>query len=296
MPEVGLMAPCSLGELPGILAAAFLSVLPSAATEPLRRAPAPVRRAVQTVRFRGARSRLLDGADTPAYHPVLKRFGVLVRHRPADTQTRGELLRYRVPALAPELEVGERDGCVYLFREYMRGVGFSEWLAGGPSVQARMRVALGLARGLHPFRPLRWDGVDVDDAGRAWLNDSGVFVRRLENHGHFGREGWSMLANGPTEMTSLHSGYAETRAASLSIGAMLVDMFSAQPVFQLRANEGTTTALMGRVYRREFESELALPEPLRSIVARALHRDVSARYPTPNDMVSDLEAARDALG
>ena len=90
--------------------------------------------------------------------------------------------------------------------------------------------------------------------------------------------------------------YAETRAASLSIGAMLVDMFSAQPVFQLRANEGTTTALMGRVYRREFESELALPEPLRSIVARALHRDVSARYPTPNDMVSDLEAARDALG
>ena len=159
-----------------------------------------------------------------------------------------------------------------------------------------MRVALGLARGLHPFRPLRWDGVDVDDAGRAWLNDSGVFVRRLENHGHFGREGWSMLANGPTEMTSLHSGYAETRAASLSIGAMLVDMFSAQPVFQERADEGSATLLIQRILRREFEEALTLPEPLRPIVARALHRDVSARYPTPNDMVPDLEAARDALG
>ncbi len=199
-------------------------------------------------------------------------------------------------AIVPVYDYGEEDGQPYLVMRYMSGGSLADRVRQGPlpleeaaSIVDRIAGALSSAhkRGVI-HRDLKPANVLFDQYGEAYLGDFGIVKLTEATASLTG----SHIVGTPSyiapEMTQ--PGRLSPAVDTYALGVSLFEMLTGQVPYEGDTPLSILMAHLEKPIPDLRQRRPDLPPSTQSIIARAMAKDPTRRYPTPVDMAADLKA------
>ena len=205
------------------------------------------------------------------------------------------------PNVVPIYDAGDFEGRVYLAMWLVDGRDLGSVLrAEGPLEPARAiaicaQIASALdaahARGL-VHRDVKPSNVLLDSSEHVYLADFGL-TRRLDDDEHPAAEDRSLGTPAYLAPEQLEGGPVDGRADIYSLGCVLYECLTGEPVFPRSSRLAVAWAHLEEEPPRASRQKRGLPEAIDRVIWRALAKEPGARYPSCGALVS---AAEQALG
>jgi hypothetical protein len=200
------------------------------------------------------------------------------------------------PHLVPIYAAGEEDGLLYLVMRLVDGADLGALVAREGPLAAGRAVAVieAVASALDAIHPAGLVHRDVKPAnilvergtGRAYLSDYGLMRRALERSAITRTGEWVGTADYAAP-EQLLGGPVGPTADIYALGAVLYTALTAEPPFRRG-----TVAQTAHAHATTPPPRVAAPQELNPVIARAMAKDPSARFPTAGQLAV---AARGAL-
>ena len=197
------------------------------------------------------------------------------------------------PNVVPVFDAGEVEGQLYLAMRYVEGTDLKRLLVQegklepGRAIAICSQVANALdaahARGL-VHRDVKPSNVLLDESGHAYLADFGL-TRRLTEQAPGFETGLSLGTPAYVAPEQIEGKDVDGRADQYSLACMLHECLTGEPPFP-RGSEAAT------LFAHLEEPPPAAPG-LEAVMARALAKDRSQRYPSCAEFVADVRRALD---
>ena len=190
------------------------------------------------------------------------------------------------------VEPGDDEYVAYIVMEYVDGPSLRQLItAQPPEASLAMNIALDICRGLiaaHEqniiHRDIKPQNILLTSDQTAKISDFGV-ARILEaSTDYAGTITGTRRYMAPEQ----YEGSYDYRADLYSTGLILYEMFIGK--FPFRGK--TQDEIQVRKQSEEIDFDQKLPEDMREILQKALHRDVRARYQTASELYNDLDRIR----
>ena len=204
--------------------------------------------------------------------------------------------RVRHPGLVHVHDAGVADGRPFLAMECVDGRGLDDLVAEAPlTADEAVRVVAEVAHAVDALhaagivhRDLKPSNVLIDSDGRARVTDFGV-AQVCGDVGHGERSIVGTPGFMPPEQIGAAPGESQPTADVWSLGAMLFQLLSGEPVFVRQNTVDVLYATLEETPRSLRVADPRVPWPLEAIVRRCLQRDPRDRYPTAGALADDLE-------
>ena len=190
------------------------------------------------------------------------------------------------------VEPGDDEYVAYIVMEYVDGLSLRQLITAAPVRRnLAINIALDICRGLIAahgqniiHRDIKPQNILLTSDEVAKISDFGV-ARILEaSTDYAGTITGTRRYMAPEQ----YEGSYDYRADLYSTGLILYEMFMGK--FPFRGK--TQAEIQVRKQSEEVEFDYKLPEDMREILQRALHRDAQARYQTASDLYNDLDHVR----
>ena len=190
------------------------------------------------------------------------------------------------------VEPGDDEYVAYIVMEYVDGPSLRQLITSQPpEASLAMNIALDISRGLiaaHEqniiHRDIKPQNILLTSDQVAKISDFGV-ARILEaNTDYAGTITGTRRYMAPEQ----YEGNYDYRADLYSTGLILYEIFLGK--FPFRGK--TQDEIQVRKQSEEIDFDQRLPEDMREILRKALHRDVRARYQTASELYNDLDRIR----
>ena len=200
------------------------------------------------------------------------------------------------PNICTLYEIDEADGHTFLALEYIDGEGLDEIAGRGPlpaaqaadyAAQAARGLAAAHAKGI-VHRDIKGGNIMVTADGLVKVMDFGL--ARLTSDARLTQDGTVLGTPAYMAPEQLEGIDVDARADVWALGVVFYEMLAGQVPFKAEYQQ----ALLYAVMHEQPEPLADAPEELSAIVAKALEKDLSARYADAAEMGAAIEAFVDA--
>jgi Protein kinase domain len=205
------------------------------------------------------------------------------------------------PNVVPIYDAGDVDSHVYLAMRLVDGIDLGTLLKSEGALEPARSVAIcaqiaaaldaAHARGL-VHRDVKPSNVLLDASEHVYLADFGL-TRSLDDEAGAAGEDRSIGTPAYLAPEQLEGRPAAGRADVYSLGCLLYECLTGEPVFPRASRLAVAWAHLEEEPPRPSERRVGLPEAIDAVVERALAKDPEDRFATCGDLVA---AAEDALG
>ncbi|MBD3299117.1 MAG: protein kinase, partial [candidate division Zixibacteria bacterium] len=204
------------------------------------------------------------------------------------------------PNILTIYEIDDHEGRPFIAMAYVEGGSLKERLEQGTidiedAARYGVQIASGLgaahARGI-VHRDIKPDNILIDENNRARLTDFGL-AKLKESSGLTGR-GTAVGTVGYMSPEQAQGLEVDARSDVFSLGVLLYELFTGEKPFVAEHAAAALYAIVHETPTPVRELNPDIPEPLAAVVARALAKDPSDRYPDARAVESELRTiARD---
>jgi serine/threonine-protein kinase len=197
------------------------------------------------------------------------------------------------PNICPVYEIGESDGHTFIAMGYLEGQSLKERLAEGPlPLDEALRIAKEIGEGLSAahgkgivHRDVKPGNVMVTPEGRAVLMDFGL--AKMTGSTKLTRTGATVGTVAYMSPEQMQGKEVDGRTDIWSLGVMLYEMVSGELPFQGDYEPALFYAIANADPKPLVGEKI--PAGLDGIVAKALAKKVSERYPTVREFIEDID-------
>lgn len=215
--------------------------------------------------------------------------------------------RLNHPRIAGIYDVVEsQDGTAFIVMEYVPGESLARRLEKGVlAPEEAIRIGIQVSEGLAAahaegviHRDLKPANINLTPAGMVKILDFGL--ARVESTRHVDSEASTTSTRtdesggvvGTTPYMSpeaLKGEIADARGDVYSLGVTLFELLTGRRPFQAENRTALIAAIISQETPRASDIDRRIPEDLSGVVARAMARDPAARYPSVEDLLSELQ-------
>jgi serine/threonine protein kinase len=195
-------------------------------------------------------------------------------------------------------EINEAEGRMFIVMAHMKGPSLKDRIAHGPmALDEALDISTQVAEGLRAahekgiiHRDIKPANVMLTEKGQAKVMDFGL--AKLELGPDVTR---TMAIMGTVAYMSPEQARGETvdhRTDIWSFGAMLYEMLTGEMPFGRKLNQALLYSIMHDPVEPPSRLRKDLPKPVEHILLKALEKDKLRRYPSVDELLKDLKAAR----
>jgi len=198
-------------------------------------------------------------------------------------------------------EIDEADGKTFIAMGYIEGESLKEKIAGGPlKVDEALDIAIQVAQGLQEahkkgivHRDIKPANIMLTEIGQVKIMDFGL-----------AKLSWGIdltktaTIMGTVAYMSPEQARGETvdrRTDIWSLGAMLYEMVTSEKPFKTHHEQAALYGVLHEEPQHMSVLREGLPKELNQVVKKALTKDPSKRYQNADEIIADLQVARDRI-